>query len=84
MDIGSLCTSMDSPSMALETTLMREFLHNGMQLQIIPLKMGTKQVWIGQVITIEHPYWRPVCAGETATLALSALCRICGAMDRIP
>jgi hypothetical protein len=55
-----------------------------MQLQVRPLPMIDHQVWIGEVITLDYPYWRAIVAGETATLALTALCRMVGAMDRIP
>jgi len=84
MDIGTPCITRVNQSTVLETALMQQFLHNGMQLQVRPLPMIDHQVWIGEVITLDYPYWRAIVAGETATLALTALCRMVGAMDRIP
>lgn len=85
MDIGSLCISTVSQSTAFENALMPISLANGFQLEIRPVNMNTSRVWVVRVLTPEQPYWRDVCAAETATLALmGAASRIVGAMDRDP
>jgi hypothetical protein len=84
MDCGILSTIREALSMGSELTMTQNNLLTGMQVQLRPLPMGVHTVWIVQVLTPDVPRWTPVCAGETPSLALSALCRMVGAIDRIP
>jgi len=67
-------TLMDS-----EISVMPCPMDGGIQLMVKRLPMGNKTIWIGLVLTYKDPRWDPICAGETQSLALSALCRIVGA-----
>jgi hypothetical protein len=73
---------MEYMSMDSEISVMPYPMDGGIQIQTKKLPMGKRYIWIGLVLTYDNPIWYPVCAGETQSLALSALCRIVGATDK--